>query len=165
MTILQADSATLLTFVLVRNAYLYINFVDFVEGKLDQIADPYIQMLPLTNDTKEAHDDFVKVRGGSRSVDTSKSFADRVKSHLVIVIVVAVGAGLLILCGIAFCCLRNRKLRRTPAGFMNLQSSYAPLHDPAPPSYNMGPVQGAYAPPSGPPPQHGNYNNPWDSHY
>ena len=151
--------------MLVRNAYLYINFGDFVEGKLDQIADPYIQMLPLTNDTKEAHDDFVKVRGGSRSVDTSKSFADRVKSHLVIVIVVAVGAGLLILCGIAFCCLRNRKLRRTPAGFMNLQSSYAPLHDPAPPSYNMGPVQGAYAPPSGPPPQHGNYNNPWDSHY
>ncbi len=149
----------------VRNAYMYINFGDFVEGELDKVADPYIQLLPLTNDTKAAHDDFVKVRGGSRSVDTSESFADRVKSHLAIVIAVAVAAGVLILGGIAFCCLRNRKLRRTPAGFMNLQSSYAPLHDPAPPSYNMGPVQGGYAPPPGPPPQHGNYNNPWDSHY
>jgi hypothetical protein len=148
----------------VRNTYLYINFGDFVDGKLDQVADPYIQLLPLTNDTSAVHNDFVKVRGGSRAVNTSKSFAERVKSHLAIVIAVAAGAGLLILGGIAFCCLRNRKIRRTPAGFMNLQSSYQPLHEPAPSSYDMAPV-GGFAPPSGPPPQHGNYNNPWDSHY
>ena len=38
-----------------------------------------------------------------------------------------------------------------------------PLHEPAPPSYDM-PVMGSggYG---APPPQHGNYNNPWDSHY
>ncbi|KAI0696265.1 acid protease [Cytidiella melzeri] len=147
-----------------RNAYLTVNFGDFVDGSVNNVADPYIQMLPLTNDSSAVHNDFVKVRGGSRSVDTSESFAQRIKSHLGIVIAVAAVAGLLILGGIAYCCLRNRRLGRTPAGFMNLQSSYQPLHDPAPPSYNMGPV-GGFAPPPGPPPQHANYNNPWDSHY
>ena len=65
---------------------------------------------------------------------------------------------------LAFCCLRNRKMRRTPAGFMNFQSSYQPLHEPAPPSYDMSSMGGGggYG---HQPQQHANYNNPWDSHY
>lgn len=144
-----------------RNVYLSINFGDFVDGKLDQTADPYVQLLSITNDSTAVHNDFLKVRGSSRSWDPSETLLDRIKKHLVVVIVVAVAAGLLVIGGIAFCCLRNRKIRRTPAGFMNFQSSYQPLHDPAPPSYDMNPVGGYGAPP----PQHGNYNNPWDPRY
>ncbi|KAI0344416.1 acid protease [Trametopsis cervina] len=145
-----------------RNVYLFINFGDFVEGKLNQTADPYLQMLSTTNDTTAVHNDFVKVRGASKSVNNNPSFLDRVKSHKTVVIAICVNAGLLIIGAIVFCCLRNRKIRRSPAGFMNLQSSYQPLNEPAPAAYNMGPV----GPPDGPPPpQHGTYNNPWDSHY
>ena len=148
-----------------RNVYLLINFGDFVDGKLNQTADPFIQMLSTTNDTSEAHSDFVKVRGSSQSWNPdSHSLAARIRAHLPLVIGVAVGVVVLLLVAIAACCLRNRKVRRTPAGFMNFQSSYQPLHEPAPPSYDMhamGPG-GGY----GAPPQHqSNYNNPWDSHY
>lgn len=146
-----------------RNTYLSVNFGDFVEGKTNQTADPYIQLLSITNgSTSSIHDDFVKARGNARSWDPSDTLLDRIKKHLVIVIVVAAGAGLLLLGGIAACCLRNRRIRRTPGGFMNFQSSYKPLQDPAPPSYDMNPVGGYNAPP---PPPRGNYNNPWDSHY
>ena len=143
-----------------RNSYLLVNFGDFVDGKTDQTAAPFIQMLSITNDTTATHNDFVKVRGSSRSWDPKESFLDRIKDHLVIVIIVAAGAGLLLLGGIAFCCLRNRRIRRTPAGFMNFKSSYQPLNEPAPPSYDLNPV-GGY----GAQPPRTNYNNPWDSHY
>ena len=149
----------------VRNAYISVNFGDFVDGKINQTAPPYIQLLSLTNDSTAVHNDFVKVRGTPRSWDPSDSLLDRIKQHLVLVIVIAAVAGLLVLGGIAFCCLRNRRLRRTPAGFMNFKSSYQPLQDPAPPSYDLNPVGGYNAPPGAPPPQRGNYNNPWDSHY
>jgi hypothetical protein len=147
----------------VRNAYLLVNFGDFVDGKLNQTADPFVQLLATTNDTAEAHSDFVKVRGSSQSWNPSGgSLAARIRAHLPLVIGVAVGVAVLLLAAVAFCCLRNRKMRRTPAGFMNFQSSYQPLHEPAPPSYDMHTMGGGYG---APPQQHGNYNNPWDSHY
>lgn len=154
-----------------RNVYLYINFGDFVDGKINKTADPYIQLLSTTNDTSEAHSDFVKVRGSSKSWNPSGSVLDRIRAHLPLVIGLSVAAGVLLIAAIAFCCLRNRKMRRTPAGFMSFQSSYQPLHEPAPPSYDMNTMGGGgYAQQPGyvqqPQPQHGNnYNNPWDSHY
>ena len=47
----------------VRNAYILINFGDFVDGALAKVGDPYIQLLPLT-DPAEAHRDFVQARLG-----------------------------------------------------------------------------------------------------
>ena len=44
-----------------RNAYLLIDFGDFVDGQDSKIADPYIQLSPVTNMT-DAHHDFVTVR-------------------------------------------------------------------------------------------------------
>ncbi|THG98835.1 hypothetical protein EW026_g3423 [Hermanssonia centrifuga] len=159
-----------------RNAYLSINFGDFVDGKTAQTADPYIQLLSTTNNTSEAQAEFVKVRGNAKSWNPDGSGALAwIKSHLPLVIGLAAGLGALVLAAIVFFCVRNRKIRRTPAGFMNMQSSYQPLNEPAPPSYDMQPVGGqGYAQAgygqggqgyTGQPPQHGNYNNPWDAHY
>lgn len=41
---------------------MLVNFGDYIDGKKDKVADPYIQLLPTTNDSAEAHEDFVKVR-------------------------------------------------------------------------------------------------------
>jgi hypothetical protein len=47
-----------------RNSYFLVNFGDFVLGTTNR-APPYIQLLSTTNDSAEAHDDFVTVRGSS----------------------------------------------------------------------------------------------------
>ena len=147
----------------VRNAYLSINYGDFVDGDTNTTADPYVQLLSITNDTAETHSDFQKVRGNAVALNGTAGAGAWVRSHLPLVIGLAAGLGALLLAAIAFCCLRNRKMRRTPMGFMNFQSSYQPLGRPAPQAaYDMQPVGGYGAPPQ----QHpGNYNNPWDAHY
>ena len=43
------------------NAYLLIDFSDFVDSQDSKIADPYIQLSPVTNMT-DAHHNFVTVR-------------------------------------------------------------------------------------------------------
>lgn len=171
---LHSLATRFLTRLTVRNAYLSINFGDFVDGDTSNKAAPYIQLLSITNDSTTAHNDFVKVRGNSASWNPSGSGASAwVHKHLALVIAVAAALGVLLLGSIGVFCFRNRRIRRTPAGFMNYQSSYQPLNEPAPQAaYDMQPV-GGYAPPAGPPPgyqgQHqggyGNYNNPWDAHY
>lgn len=45
----------------VRNVYLLINFGDFVDGSVDTTADPYVQLLSVTNPAT-AHAEFVNVR-------------------------------------------------------------------------------------------------------
>lgn len=47
--------------LIVRNIYLLVNFGDFVDGRPSSVADPYIQLLPIT-DVADAHSDFVKIR-------------------------------------------------------------------------------------------------------
>ncbi|KAH9069348.1 hypothetical protein EDB83DRAFT_2374659 [Lactarius deliciosus] len=44
-----------------RNAYLLINFGDFVDGSVNTTADPYVQLLSIT-DPASAHADFINVR-------------------------------------------------------------------------------------------------------
>ncbi|TDL23417.1 acid protease [Rickenella mellea] len=51
-----------------RNLYLLINFGDFVDGSSSKTADPYIQLLSIT-DVADAHSDFVKIQLGG--VDTT----------------------------------------------------------------------------------------------
>ncbi|EJD00455.1 acid protease [Fomitiporia mediterranea MF3/22] len=46
-----------------RNAYLLINFGDFVDGSNTSVADPYIQLLSVTGPAA-AHKDFVNARLG-----------------------------------------------------------------------------------------------------
>ena len=47
----------------VRNAYLLVDYGNFIEGSSSSPPDPYVQLLPLTNE-KDAHHDFVIVRQG-----------------------------------------------------------------------------------------------------
>lgn len=127
--------------LLVRNAYMLINFGDFVQGRTDKVADPYIQLLPLTEAT-EAHEDFVSLRlsgvdttGGQTLLNNvtpsgpddpifenpskNKSFLDKNKWYL---IGGGIGLGVLIL-GMVIamvCCRRRRKV------------AYKSLHEPAP---------------------------------
>ena len=58
--------------ILVRNAYLLINFGDFVDGSTSNTAAPYIQLLSTTTPS-DAHADFVRTRLGG--VDTTASQA------------------------------------------------------------------------------------------
>ena len=108
---------------------MLVNFGDFIDGKEDKVADPYIQLLPTTDDISEAHKDFVTVRlesvdstqdqtfldtfnpSGPPDVHKSNSggFSDWVYKHKTILI--AVGAsvgGVLLLSLLALCLCRRR---------------------------------------------------------
>ena len=60
----------------VRNAYMLVNFGDFVDGKTDKVADPYVQLLPTTDDIAEAHNDFVQVRLKGVDSTSDQTFLD-----------------------------------------------------------------------------------------
>jgi hypothetical protein len=55
----------------VRNVYALYNYGDFVDGLRNKTADPFIQFLPITSDTTEAHSDFISVRGNPPSSNSS----------------------------------------------------------------------------------------------
>ena len=125
-----------------RNAYILIDFGDFVDGASSKTGDPYIQLLPLTQDLSEAHWDFVNVRqsgvdqtGNFRLLpasvlpptdedddddDDHKSLADKIHPYLTWIIAGSVLLGSLLLLSIALCIFRSRQKR------------YRPLQDPAP---------------------------------
>jgi hypothetical protein len=174
-----------------RNAYTLINYGDFVDGTTNR-ADPYIQLFAITNDTTEAHQDFIKVRldgkdngkspnsvsGSNSTTNKSSPFTSNRKLITYIAIGAAGATGGLILISIC-CCLRNRKKKmsgpsRTPATWKG-SSSYAPLSAPAP-AVDMHVVQPAqsqydlhqpYAPqaPFNPSQGPGQYPSPWDRRY
>ena len=113
---------------------MLVNFGDFVDGKKDKVADPYIQLLPTTDDIAEAHSDFVKVRlmgtdsttdqllldsftpSGPPDVRTSHNNNDDSLSWLQKnkTILIAVGAtlgGLLLILLVALCFCRRTNVR------------------------------------------------------
>ncbi|KAL1939796.1 hypothetical protein VTO73DRAFT_9496 [Trametes versicolor] len=122
-----------------RNAYMLINFGDYVDGAAaSKVGDPYIQLLPLT-DPAEAHRDFVQVRMGGidRSADlklrpaltdtsdddddsTTTDSGDNIKKYLPYIIAGSVAGGLILLGLVLYACFGGSKKR------------YRPLHDPAP---------------------------------
>ncbi|ETW81523.1 aspartic peptidase, partial [Heterobasidion irregulare TC 32-1] len=156
-----------------RNAYLLVNYGDFLEGSNSTTADPYIQLLSLTNDTAEAHQDFVQVRldgddrtgsqrlsaSNSSSIsspsssdddDGSESFFDKHKTAVIIGAAVAGGLVLLgALAGVALCLGRKRQARMSAGKPL----VYRPLHEPAP-AGEMDQVQGYQA--------GTRYHNPWE---
>ncbi len=119
-----------------RNAYMLINFGDFVDGALTKVGDPYIQLLSLT-DPAEAHTDFVTTRMGGidKSADLhllpalpnngedgkDKPQEDTLHKYLPYIIAGSVAAGVIILALIAAASYRSSVKRR-----------YRRLHDPAP---------------------------------
>ncbi|OCH95148.1 acid protease [Obba rivulosa] len=119
-----------------RNAYLLVNFGDFVDGSTSNTAAPYIQLLPVTSPSA-AHNDFVAERLGGKDTgqdfqllpatpgdddddSDGKSFSQKIKRYLPYIIAGSVVVGLLLIGGVTWCCLRGRRQR------------YRPLHEPAP---------------------------------
>lgn len=125
-----------------RNAYMLINFGDFVDGSSSKTADPYIQLLPLT-DLSEAHADFVNVRlmgndntgnfqllpasvlppntdSSSSDDDDNDSVGKKIKRYLPYIIAGAAVIGLVLIAAVVGCCMSSRKKR------------YRRLHDVAP---------------------------------
>ncbi|KAI0675315.1 acid protease [Trametes maxima] len=122
-----------------RNAYMLINFGDFVDGALAKVGDPYIQLLPLTEPT-EAHRDFVQVRMGG--IDRSSDFKllpalpntddddnssddkdggeDNIKKYLPYIIAGSVAGGLIFIALVGY------------AIFGGSSKKYRKLHEPAP---------------------------------
>ncbi|KAA1469689.1 acid protease [Dentipellis sp. KUC8613] len=175
------DFDIILGMAFLRNAYMMVNYGDFVDGSTSK-TDPYVQLLSITNDTAEAHSDFVNVRldgvdktGEQRLSNTPapssdptpdntkndddspiKSFWD--KHKMVIIIVASSVGGVLLLAILACCCCgrRNKGARPAfvPAGFGGARS-YQPLHEPAP-AGEMHQVQGYHPTPGS------SYPNPWE---
>jgi hypothetical protein len=177
----------------VRNAYLLVNYGDFVDGTTSTAA-PYIQLLSTTNDTTAAHQDFVKVRLGGKDTtadknkDTGTSSATSSNIRRIAIIAGAAGLGLLALVvGLCVCFSRRRGARKTTTGgVMGFGGqTYQPLHEPAPNAAyethalpNLGYNGGQYgqAPPTYNTPQGGQHPQPpygsqqqyqtaWDHHF
>ena len=133
----------------VRNAYMLVNFGDFVDGSTAKRGDPYIQLLPLTLDLAEAHSDFVNMRqmgvdstgefhllpatvlppdnsDSNNNDDEKESFGDKIKPYIPYIIAGCAGAGLLVVVALAVCVARRRRAR------------YRRLQDPAPAGMHMG---------------------------
>ncbi|KAI0341939.1 acid protease [Trametopsis cervina] len=115
-----------------RNAYILINFGDFVDGASSKTADPYIQLLPLTSDRAEAHSDFVNVRlmgiddtgnykllpasvvppdNSTGPADNDKSFAERIHPYLPYIIAGSAVLGLILILSIIYCIMGRRRER------------------------------------------------------
>ena len=138
-------------FSIVRNAYLYVNMGDFIDGS-SNTADPYLQLLSITNDTTKAHQDFIQVRAGGHfaaavnaeqalgkssskpTVTSSKGKKPLSKISKILIAVVIAGILMLVLFGglIWCCCCRNRGKRSANTTAAYPGSSYQPLHVPAP---------------------------------
>jgi hypothetical protein len=136
-------------FFIVRNAYLYVNMGDFIDGS-NNTADPYLQLLSITNDTAKAHQDFIQARAGgnaaaanaeqalgkssSKPTATSSKKKSLSKISKILIAVVIAGVLMLVLFGVLIwcCCCRNRGKRSANATAANPGSSYQPLHVPAP---------------------------------
>ena len=143
----------------VRNAYLLVNYGDFVDGTTTK-AQPYVQLLSVT-DPAAAHQDFVQTRLGG--VDTTgmqvftasgpdnspsdvSSHGDHQTKMIVIYSVVAVS--LILILSVAGYVILKRRRRRHPVTRPNLDtglsydySSYHPLQH-APTADETHTVQG-----------------------
>jgi len=167
-----------------RNAYLLVDYGDFVDGSTSTAA-PYIQLLSTTNDSAAAHQDFVKVRlGGNDSTTDKNKGSSPITSNMrrIIIIAAAAGLGLLaLLIGLCLCCSRRRSAQKTTTGgVMGFGGqTYRPLHEPAPNAAyethalpNLGYSGGQYgeAPPNygaphQPPYNQQQYQTAWDHHF
>jgi hypothetical protein len=160
-----AHTVVVLSLAAVRNAYLLINYGDFVDGTTTK-APPYVQLFSVT-DPATAHQDFVQTRLGG--VDTTglqvlseqpASSPDRVSSthhedHRTRTIVISVVAGSLVLAsfaGAAYIILKRRRRRNfvtrpdfsaVDTGLSYQHTAYHPLQHAPPGEAHL--VQGYHA--------------------
>jgi hypothetical protein len=148
---------------------MLINYGDFVQGGFNT-ADPYIQLYAVTNDTAEAHKDFVSVRlngvdngksplspGNIQPATTPSSSRKLSRRTIYIIVACACGGAVALLILGALCC-RRRSAKTRPMRYVPLGAP-APVADP-----NLRQAYGdnsgyAFAPqyqPQGP------YRTPWD---
>ncbi|KAI0662199.1 acid protease [Cubamyces menziesii] len=148
-----------------RNAYTYINFGDFVDGSSSSTADPYVQLLSTTNDTAEAHADFVRVRGNSPWTPSGATLGERLHARLPLIIGLSAAAGVVLLLAFGACCYFSRRDKRRRVAFF--RSTYQQLHEPAPPeAHDLHLVNNHGQQPTGfQPGYQPAYSNPWDARY
>ncbi|KAI0645685.1 aspartic peptidase domain-containing protein [Trametes meyenii] len=99
-----------------RNAYVLMNFGDFVDGALTKVGEPFVQLRSLT-EPSEAHEDFVQQRlAGNDTTGFQKllppseeddtpvtlTSAERLKTYLPWIISASVIGGLLLVFGVAY---------------------------------------------------------------
>jgi hypothetical protein len=149
-----------------RNVYVLINFGDFVDGGSSKAA-PFVQMISTTNNTAQAHTDFVTARLGG--VDTTvqlnalghmnstPSANPSSKTRIIEIAAIAGGGALLLLALLVCCCCgccravtrrfrggQGRASGRRAQGGIIGQGKYQPLDAPAPghgPGYStQGPI-------------------------
>ncbi|KAH9053739.1 acid protease [Lactarius vividus] len=113
-----------------RNAYLLINFGDFVDGSVNTTADPYVQLLSIT-DPASAHADFLNPKN-----DVKSAF---LKEKIPIIIASSIGIGLILIGLLVLCCTRNRLRGRD--SLASTYKSYQHIGAPAPAGVTR-PVQG-----------------------
>ncbi|KAI0949368.1 hypothetical protein AcW1_009001 [Taiwanofungus camphoratus] len=134
----SSDYDMILGMAFLRNAYLLVDFGDFVDGSSSQVGNPYVQLLSIT-EPAEAHSDFVQQRLGgidntsayhllpassvpnSDANTSSESFSQKVKPYLPYIIASSVAVGILLIVAVSYCLMRNRR-----------KAAYRRLHDPAP---------------------------------
>jgi hypothetical protein len=121
---------------------------DFIDGS-NNTANPYLQLLSVTNDTAKAHQDFVQVRLGGNGTTNDESALGKSSSHKpslssmkkkplskgAKIAVAAAIAGLLILAlfvGLIWCCCCRNRGKRSSKNTAYPNSSYQPLLVPAP---------------------------------
>lgn len=145
----------------VRNAYLLVNFGDFVDGNTTAKAPGYTQLLAMT-DPATAHAEFVKVRQSGQTLSSTSTLAagdvsassvgQKVKmtaKKIAMIVGIAVGVLLLVLLGCCCLCCKGRGGGR-----------YRQLNDPAPMA--AVDVHGHHAPATYVPYNDGQYQTAWD---
>ncbi|THG98833.1 hypothetical protein EW026_g3421 [Hermanssonia centrifuga] len=140
-TATSPNADMILGMAFLRNAYLYINFGDFIDGKTNDTADPYIQLLSTTNDSSKARSEFVEARGYPKY--RGSSALTWILSHLSLVVGLAATLLVLITAAIVFCCVRSRRNRNPPvSSAAGLNSPYNLIHDSVPSSHDAAVVDG-----------------------
>ncbi|PSR78178.1 hypothetical protein PHLCEN_2v7510 [Hermanssonia centrifuga] len=140
-TATSPNADMILGMAFLRNAYLYINFGDFIDGETNDTADPYIQLLSTTNDSSKARSEFVEARGYPKY--RGSSGLTWILSHLSLVVGLTATLLVLITAAIVFCCVRSRRNRKPPvSSAAGLNSPYNLIHDSVPSSHDTAVVDG-----------------------
>jgi hypothetical protein len=75
---------------------MVVNVGDFVEGFTNQTADPFIQLLPLTNDTARVHAEFMNARTSLKNSHLSGGLSVSALRGMASVILVAAASVLVL---------------------------------------------------------------------
>ncbi|EIW74658.1 acid protease [Coniophora puteana RWD-64-598 SS2] len=125
-----------------RNAYMLINFGDYIDVDTPKDGAAYIQLLPLTTNTTEASADFKKERQQQNEDDSSPTdkaknevtdLWNKVTGHTGSLSTAAVGGiiagvaavALALVGGLIFCCMRRRRGSKSASSSAAAGASYA----------------------------------------